>query len=111
MMLPLFGLGLAPLFVAGALRFIDWRLDLPRFCAARTCSRSRGLAVCVPDAASTRAARRTSAECVSGNSLCGLEGAFSRYSNVRIAAALDALLAHLPHHDQCLHAQLSRRLI
>jgi predicted MFS family arabinose efflux permease len=26
MMLPLFGLGLAPLFVAGALRFIEWRL-------------------------------------------------------------------------------------
>jgi predicted MFS family arabinose efflux permease len=26
MMLPLFGLGLAPLFVAGVLRFIDWRL-------------------------------------------------------------------------------------
>jgi predicted MFS family arabinose efflux permease len=26
MMMPLFGLGLAPLFVAGALRFIDWRL-------------------------------------------------------------------------------------
>jgi predicted MFS family arabinose efflux permease len=26
MMMPLFGLGLAPLFVAGVLRFIDWRL-------------------------------------------------------------------------------------
>jgi predicted MFS family arabinose efflux permease len=26
MMLPLFGLGLAPLFVAGALRYIEWRL-------------------------------------------------------------------------------------
>ena len=26
MMLPLFGLGLAPLFVAGVLRLIEWRL-------------------------------------------------------------------------------------
>jgi predicted MFS family arabinose efflux permease len=31
MMLPLFGLGLAPLFVAGVLRFIEWRLVFPLF--------------------------------------------------------------------------------
>jgi predicted MFS family arabinose efflux permease len=61
MMLPLFGLGLAPLFVAGALRYIEWRLiflvfvlpglalafavwrTIPAFSAPVRVERSRGL--------------------------------------------------------------------
>jgi MFS family permease len=77
MMLPLFGLGLAPLLVAAALRFIDWRwiflvFVLPGLAVARA------VWLFVPDPATTPEATAV---------LAAWKGVLG-YSNVRIAALL-----------------------
>lgn len=91
MMLPLFGLGLAPLIVAGALRFIDWRWIFLVFVAP-------GLAVArwvwrvVPESESapalTSGPSRTTDSAVEKAGLLRAWKAVSGYSNVRIAALL-----------------------
>jgi predicted MFS family arabinose efflux permease len=79
MMLPLFGLGLAPLFVAGILRYIEWRLVflifvIPGLLLAFLVSRT------IPDLA-------TSGETEPRSSWTDWRAALG-YSNVRVAALL-----------------------
>ena len=89
MMLPLFGLGLAPLLVAGALRFIDWRWIFlvfvpPGLAVARWVWRVIPAAEPEPEPTPSRApdpaAHRTG--------VLHAWKAVSGYSNVRIAALL-----------------------
>jgi MFS family permease len=87
MMLPLFGLGLAPLIVAGALRFIDWRwiflvFVLPGLAVARAVWRVLPEPNSIPDAS------------LNPTNVAAMPAVFGawkgvlRYANVRIAALL-----------------------
>jgi MFS family permease len=87
MMLPLFGLGLAPLIVAGALRFIDWRLIflvfvLPGLAVARA------VWLVVPDPGTTLEVSRKSEPAAEMTAVLAAWKAVLGYSNVRIAALL-----------------------
>jgi MFS family permease len=87
MMLPLFGLGLAPLIVAEALRFIDWRwiflvFVLPGLAVARAVWRV------VPDPERTPAASRRSENDADVLTLLAAWKAVLGFSNVRVAALL-----------------------
>jgi MFS family permease len=87
MMLPLFGLGLAPLIVAGALRFIDWRwiflvFVLPGLAVARA------VWLVVPDPPTTPAASRKPENATAVTAVLAAWKAVLGYTNVRIAALL-----------------------
>jgi MFS family permease len=87
MMLPLFGLGLAPLIVAGALRFIEWRwiflvFVLPGLAVARAAWRV------VPDPVITSETCRKSGIEAAITPVLAAWKAVLGYSNVRIAALL-----------------------
>jgi MFS family permease len=87
MMLPLFGLGLAPLIVAAALRFIDWRwiflvFVLPGLAVARA------VWLVVPERTITPAGSRKSANAPAVTAVLAAWKAVLGYSNVRIAALL-----------------------
>jgi predicted MFS family arabinose efflux permease len=85
MMLPLFGLGLAPLFVAGVLRFIEWRLVFLVFVLPGL---ALALAVWRTLSAGTAAnVQERSEEPVSHNSFSDWKCVLA-YPNVRVAAAL-----------------------
>jgi MFS family permease len=87
MMLPLFGLGLAPLIVAGALRFIDWRWIFLVFVLP-------GLAVAhavwqvIPDPTTAPEASRNSASPGEVTTVLAAWKAVIGYPNVRTAALL-----------------------
>jgi len=85
MMLPLFGLGLAPLFVAGVLRFIEWRLVFlifvgPGLVLAFAVWRTLSAGTAAP-------VQERSEEQVSRNSFSDWKCVLA-YSNVRVAAGL-----------------------
>jgi MFS family permease len=87
MMLPLFGLGLAPLIVAAALRFIDWRwiflvFVLPGLAVASAVWRL------VPDTGTSPAVARKSEHAPPATAVLTAWKAVLGYSNVRIAALL-----------------------
>jgi MFS family permease len=87
MMLPLFGLGLAPLIVAGALRYIDWRwiflvFVLPGLAVARA------VWLVVPDPPTTPAASRKPENATAVTAVLAAWKAVLGYTNVRIAALL-----------------------
>jgi MFS family permease len=87
MMLPLFGLGLAPLIVAGALRFIDWRwiflvFVLPGLAVARA------VWLVVPEPGTTHEESRRSKPAAEVTVVLAAWKAVLGYSNVRIAALL-----------------------
>jgi predicted MFS family arabinose efflux permease len=81
MMMPLFGLGLAPLFVAGLLRFVDWRVVFLIFAApgmALAFAVWRTIAPMAPPRSEESAGR---GGCADWRSVLG-------YRNVRVAALL-----------------------
>ena len=87
MMLPLFGLGLAPLIVAGALRFIDWRwiflvFVLPGLAVARA------VWLVVPDRGSTSEVSRKPENAAQVAAVLAAWKAVLGYSNVRVGALL-----------------------
>jgi len=87
MMLPLFGLGLAPLIVAGALRFIDWRwiflvFVLPGLAVARA------VWLVVPELGTTVESAKKPAAAARVPALLADWKAVLGYSNVRVAALL-----------------------
>jgi MFS family permease len=87
MMLPLFGLGLAPLIVAGALRFIDWRwiflvFVLPGLAVARA------VWLVLPDPGITLEPSRKSANAAEVSAVLAAWKTVLGYSNVRTAALL-----------------------
>jgi MFS family permease len=93
MMLPLFGLGLAPLLVAGALRFIDWRWIFlvfvpPGLAVARWVWRVIPAAETVAEAEQTPGPPRTTDPAAKKTGTFYAWRAVSGYSNVRIAALL-----------------------
>jgi MFS family permease len=87
MMLPLFGLGLAPLIVSGALRFIDWRwifllFVLPGLAVARA------VWLVIPDPATTLEVAKKSENTAGFTAVLTAWKAVLGYSNVRIGALL-----------------------
>jgi MFS family permease len=87
MMLPLFGLGLAPLIVAGALRFIDWRwiflvFVLPGLAVARA------VWLVIPDARNSPESAPNARSSAQVTAVLSDWKAVLGYSNVRIAALL-----------------------
>jgi MFS family permease len=87
MMLPLFGLGLAPLIVSAALRFIDWRwifllFVLPGLAVARAVWRV------IPDSGTTPKVAATSQNNANLRTIFAAWKAVVGYPNVRIGALL-----------------------
>lgn len=87
MMLPLFGLGLAPLIVSAALRFIDWRwifllFVLPGLAVARA------VWLVIPDSRSTLEVSPTPQSTANPTAIFAAWKTVLGYSNVRVGALL-----------------------
>jgi MFS family permease len=87
MMLPLFGLGLAPLIVAGVLRFIDWRWIFLVFVPPGLAV-ARAVWLVIPEPRSAPEVPRVAAAATGVSAVLAAWKAVLGYSNIRIAALL-----------------------